>query len=148
MTFNGTPDITGHASRHVRIRTVGRLKFAMDQYLVAIDADANEAVGAACRDRELLSIDNFKNLDVLSPEGETGDIVGIGLNQVFGNRIELRHSGCSGALGKRDGSAYTRYGIGAESQLHPQEFWEIRKPGLLLVIAHMRPPQDRLNQAS
>ena len=55
--------------------------------------------------RELLSIDNFKNLDVLSPEGETGEIVGIGLNQVFGNRIELRQLGCSGALGERDGSA-------------------------------------------
>ena len=34
-----------------------------------------------------------------APEGEAGEVVGIRLNQVFGNRIEFCHARC--ALGER-----------------------------------------------
>ena len=87
MSFNGAPDIAGHASRHRRIGAVGCLELSVDERLIAVDPDANEAVGVPCRDRGLLGVDDFEDLHVLAPQREARKVVGIGLNQAFGNRI-------------------------------------------------------------
>ena len=66
----------------------------------AIDADADKTVGLVRCDSGQLRVDDFKNFNVLSPEGEAGEVMGIGLNQVFGNR-RIRHARNPGALGER-----------------------------------------------
>ena len=77
MPLDGATDIACHAARHRQIIAVRRLKFVVDQCLRAVDTDANETVRVTCRDRGLLGVDNFKNLDVVSPEGETREVAGL-----------------------------------------------------------------------
>ena len=52
------------------IGAIGGLKLVVDQYLVAADAHAEEAVGAA--DGGLLGVEHFDAFDVIALEGEAG----------------------------------------------------------------------------
>ena len=83
-------DISGHALGHGRIGAVGGLKLMMDQHLLAVcEGYVEEAVGAA--DGGLLGIEHFDALDVVALEGEADEVVGVGLDELFGNRVEFGH---------------------------------------------------------
>ena len=95
MLLNGTPDITGHALRHGRT-TIGGLKLVMDQSLLAADAHAEEAVGAVGFDGGLFGIDHVEYLDVVLVEGEAGEVMGVGVDEMFGDGVEFSHETCLG----------------------------------------------------
>ena len=49
-------------------------------------------------DRGLLRVEHFEHVNILAAEAEVGELVGIGLNQIFGNRIKLCHVRCLGLM--------------------------------------------------
>ena len=111
---NSMSDIARHAARHRRIGAVSRLKLVVDQYLLAIDTHANQAIGLACFNSVLLCVHDCENFNVLASEGEASKVVGISLNEVFGNRIKFGHVRCPGLkvgciLDKRNSQTSSKY---------------------------------------
>ena len=53
-----------------------------------------EAVGSA--DVGLLGVEHFDVLDIVSLEGEAGEVGRVGLDEMFGDRIEFSHALCLG----------------------------------------------------
>ena len=63
----------------------------MDQRLLAADAHADEAVGVVGFDSRLLSVNDVEYLDVVLVEGEAGEVVRVGVDEMFGDSIEFGH---------------------------------------------------------
>ena len=50
---------------------------------------AEEAIGAA--DGGLLGVEHFADFDVVALAGEADEVGGVGVDEVFGNRVEFGH---------------------------------------------------------
>ncbi len=92
-------DIPCHAARHRRIGAVGGLKLVMYQRLFVADSHADEAIGLSRFNRELLRFNDFNYLDVVSCEGKMCEVVGMVLNEVFGDGVNICHKRCPGSEG-------------------------------------------------
>ena len=64
----------------------------MNQRLLAApDAHADEAIGAMGFNRGLFGVEYIEDFDVVLLEGEAGEVLGIGMDEVFGDGIEFGH---------------------------------------------------------
>ena len=68
----------------------------MDQCLLAADLHVDEAVGAVGFDGGLLGVNDAENFDIVLVEGEAGEVMGIGVDEMFGDGIEFGHESCLG----------------------------------------------------
>ena len=101
VMLNGASDIPCHATRHGGIGAVRGLKFMVYQYFFVADSHADEAVAATGFHRGLLCFDDFNDLDIVSCKSEAGEVIGIVLNEVFGDGVNICHKRCPGSEGWR-----------------------------------------------
>ncbi len=97
MLLDAAPDIAYHAVGHRRV-AVGGLKLVMDQRFIASDAHADQAIGAVGFDRGLLGVDDVEHLKVVVLEGEAGEVVGIGVDEMLGDSVKFGHKQCLARL--------------------------------------------------
>ena len=97
--LNGASDIASHAARHGQMRAVGGLKLIVYQRLFVADSHADEAIGLSRFNGELLRFNDFNDLDVVSREDKMCEVVGIVLNEVFGDGVNVCHKRCPGSEG-------------------------------------------------
>ena len=86
-------DVAGHALGHGR-GAVGSLEFVVDEGGLAIDLDFEEGVEVAGFDGGLFGGKDFDEVDVVALKGELEKVVGVGLDEVFGE-------GVNGGMGPR-----------------------------------------------
>ena len=68
----------------------------MNQRLLAADLHADEAVSAMGFDRGLLGVNDVDHFKVVLVESEAGEVVGVGVDEMFGDGIEFGHEPCLG----------------------------------------------------
>ena len=68
----------------------------MDQRLFVSDLYVDEAVGAVGFDGGLFGVNDSEDLKVVLVEGEAGEVVGVGVDEMFGDSIEFGHEPCLG----------------------------------------------------
>ena len=78
---------------------VSRLKFVVCQCFFVANSHADKAICSTGFNGELLCFNDLDDLDIVSCEGKMGEVVGIVLNQVFGNGVDICHKRCPGSEG-------------------------------------------------
>ena len=95
VLFYRTYHIARHAERHRGI--VSGLKLSMDQCLLALNMDADEAIGMSCGG--LLCVKDVEDFNIVSSDCESDEIFGVGLDEMFGDGVIFSHARCPGSDG-------------------------------------------------